>query len=84
MPSLAEHFTVIAVDQRGIGLSDKPEEGYDTGTLASDMIGLMDALGHDRFAVIGHDTGLRLATPLQQTIQTASTASFLQRYLDRR
>jgi pimeloyl-ACP methyl ester carboxylesterase len=43
---------VIAVDQGGIGLSDKPEEGYDTGTLANDLVGLMDALGHERFAVV--------------------------------
>lgn len=64
MPSLAKHFTVIAVDQRGIGLSDKPSAGYDTGTLASDLIGLMDYLGHDRFAVIGHDTGFAIGYAL--------------------
>src|SRR6185503_6684664 len=48
---LARDFTVVAVDQRGIGLSDKPEDGYDTATLANDMVGLMDALGHEQFAV---------------------------------
>ena len=58
MPALARDFEVIAVDQRGIGLSDKPEDGYDTGTLADDLVALMDALGHERFAVVGHDTGL--------------------------
>src|SRR6476660_1353562 len=52
MPALAREFEVIAIDQRGIGLSDKPEEGYDAGTLADDFIGLMDALGHERFAVV--------------------------------
>lgn len=57
MPALAQDFTVIAVDQRGIGLTDKPQEGYDTGTLAGDLVALMDALGHPQFAVIGHDTG---------------------------
>jgi hypothetical protein len=35
MPALARDFSVVAVDQRGIGLSDKPQDGYDTGTLAS-------------------------------------------------
>ena len=59
MPALARDFEVIAVDQRGIGLSDKPADGYDTGTLAGDLVALMDALGHERFAVVGHDTGLR-------------------------
>jgi pimeloyl-ACP methyl ester carboxylesterase len=57
MPALARDFEVIAVDQRGIGLSDKPQDGYDAGTLAGDLVALMDALGHERFAVVGHDTG---------------------------
>ena len=57
MPALAEDFEVIAVDQRGIGLTEKPQDGYDTGALADDLVALMDALGHERFAVVGHDTG---------------------------
>jgi pimeloyl-ACP methyl ester carboxylesterase len=64
MPALARDFQVIAVDQRGIGLSDKPEEGYDTGTLANDLVGLMDALGHQQFAVVGVDTGLLIGYAL--------------------
>jgi pimeloyl-ACP methyl ester carboxylesterase len=64
MPALARDFQVIAVDQRGIGLSDKPEEGYDTGNLANDLVGLMDALGVDRFAVVGVDTGLLIGYAL--------------------
>jgi pimeloyl-ACP methyl ester carboxylesterase len=57
MPALARDFEVVAVDQRGVGRSDKPASGYDTGTLAGDLVALMDALGHQRFAVVGHDTG---------------------------
>ena len=64
MPALAEDFTVIAVDQRGIGLSDKPADGYDTRTLGNDLVALMDALGHDRFAVVGHDTGFAIGYAL--------------------
>jgi pimeloyl-ACP methyl ester carboxylesterase len=45
MPALAEAFEVIAVDQRGIGLSAKPKDGYDAGTLAGDLIATMDAPG---------------------------------------
>jgi pimeloyl-ACP methyl ester carboxylesterase len=58
MPALARDFQVIAVDQRGTGLTGKPDDGYDTGTLARDLVAVMDALGHHRFAVIGHDTGM--------------------------
>ncbi|GID32836.1 alpha/beta fold hydrolase [Paractinoplanes brasiliensis] len=64
MPALARDFTVIAVDQRGLGLSGKPETGYDTRTLANDLVALMAALGHDRFAVAGHDTGFAIAYAL--------------------
>jgi pimeloyl-ACP methyl ester carboxylesterase len=64
MPALAKDFTVIAVDQRGIGLTDKPQDGYDTGTLAADQVALMDALGHERFAVVGHDTGFTIGYAL--------------------
>jgi pimeloyl-ACP methyl ester carboxylesterase len=64
MPALARDYQVIAVDQRGIGLSDKPEHGYDTGTLANDLVGLMDALGHKQFAVAGVDTGMLIGYAL--------------------
>ena len=64
MPALARDFSVIAVDQRGIGLSDKPQDGYDTGTLANDLVALMDALGHRRFAMYGTDTGMPIGYAL--------------------
>jgi len=64
MPTLARDFEVIAVDQRGIGLSDKPKNGYDTVTLANDVAALMDALGHERFALYGTDTGMPIAYAL--------------------
>jgi pimeloyl-ACP methyl ester carboxylesterase len=61
MPALAEHFTVIAPDQRGIGLTDKPDNGYDSATTANDLVALMDALAFDRFAIYGTDIGLPIA-----------------------
>ncbi|MFR0359413.1 alpha/beta fold hydrolase [Streptomyces sediminimaris] len=64
MPALAQDFQVSAVDPRGVGLSDKPEDGYDTGTLAGDMAALMTALGHERFAMVGHDVGMWTAYAL--------------------
>ena len=64
MPALARDFEVVAVDQRGIGLSDKPQGGYDTGTQAGDLAALMTALGHEAFAVVGHDTGFSISYAL--------------------
>jgi pimeloyl-ACP methyl ester carboxylesterase len=61
MPALANDFTVIAPDQRGIGLTDKPAAGYDSATTANDLIALMDELGYDRFAIYGTDIGLPIA-----------------------
>ncbi|MFE7315997.1 alpha/beta fold hydrolase [Streptomyces sp. NPDC057555] len=58
MPELAARYRVVAVDPRGIGLTDKPEDGYDTATLADDLVALMEALGHRRFAMVGHDIGM--------------------------
>lgn len=64
MPALAQNHTVIAVDQRGLGRTGKPDEGYDAGTLGGDMDALMTALGHERFAVVGHDTGVVISYAL--------------------
>jgi pimeloyl-ACP methyl ester carboxylesterase len=61
MPALARDFEVVAIDQRGIGLFDKPEGGYDAGTVADDLVALMQALGHQRFAIVGVDTGMLIS-----------------------
>ncbi|MCI3273960.1 alpha/beta fold hydrolase [Streptomyces cylindrosporus] len=58
MPALARDFRVVALDPRGVGESGKPVDGYDTGTLASDAVALMAALGHERFSMVGHDVGM--------------------------
>ena len=64
MPALARDFQVVAPDQRGTGLSGQPPGGYDTATLAADLVALMDALGHQRFAVYGTDVGMPIAYAL--------------------
>ena len=50
---------VVAPDQRGCNLSDKPSgsAAYRLDTLADDVAGLATALGRKRFAVVGHDWG---------------------------
>ncbi|MBV8932169.1 MAG: alpha/beta hydrolase [Kutzneria sp.] len=58
MPRLAQEYRVVAADPRGVGLSDKPEGGYDSGSLAGEFVDLMETLGHRRFALMGHDVGM--------------------------
>lgn len=65
-PDLARHFTVVAPDLRGYGDSSKPIGGenhiaYSKREMAKDLILLMRALRHPRFAVVGHDRGGRVA-----------------------
>jgi pimeloyl-ACP methyl ester carboxylesterase len=62
IPVLAEHFTVVAPDLRGYGMTDKPIGGYDKRTMAGDVIALMDHLGHDQISLVGHDRGARVGT----------------------
>ena len=54
---------VLAPDQRDYNLSEKPEglSAYTLDTLAADVIGLIDATGRDRVALIGHDWGAAVA-----------------------
>ncbi|SHI62651.1 Pimeloyl-ACP methyl ester carboxylesterase [Nocardiopsis flavescens] len=64
-PALAADHTVICPDLRGYGASDKPEEDspdtYSKRTMAADAVALAAALGHDRFALAGHDRGALVA-----------------------
>ena len=55
LPALAERYTVFAPDLRGYGDSDKPADGFDKRTMASDLVELMSVLGHERFRLAGHD-----------------------------
>jgi len=58
-PKLAEDFHVIAYDQRGHGLSDKPDTGYDFETISSDLDNLLLAMGlaNKEFVLAGHSWG---------------------------
>ena len=61
MARLAKTNTVIAVDLRGSGMSDKPATGYDKKTLAADVHALAESLGVKRAKIVGHDIGLMVA-----------------------
>src|SRR3989475_9029355 len=65
-PRLAERFSLVAADLRGYGDSSKPEGGdkhvnYSKRAMALDMVEAMHQLGFERFAVVGHDRGGRVA-----------------------
>jgi haloacetate dehalogenase len=65
-PTLARHFTLVLADLRGYGDSSKPagEAGhanYSKRTMAADMLAVMRQLGHERFTVLAHDRGARVA-----------------------
>ena len=58
IPALAEHYTVIAPDLRGLGDSSRPLSGYDKKTVANDIWRLVsETLGHKSFYLAGHDWG---------------------------
>jgi pimeloyl-ACP methyl ester carboxylesterase len=61
LPELANSHFVIAPDMRGHGASDKPPSGYDGLSLASDVVGLLDALGVRSAHIVGHDMGALVA-----------------------
>lgn len=70
-PRLTDAFEVICPDLRGYGASDKPGADrpgedrehalYTKRTMGQDFVALMRALGHERFFVVGHDRGGRVA-----------------------
>lgn len=58
IPALAERYTVIAPDLRGLGDSSRPLAGYDKKTVAEDVWRLVrERLGHESFFLVGHDWG---------------------------
>lgn len=57
LPLLAEHAQCVAIDRLGCGLSDRSGRGYDRVTITNALLGVADALGWDRFAVVGQSFG---------------------------
>jgi haloacetate dehalogenase len=65
-PALADAHTVVAADLRGYGDSSRPlsgedHAGYSFRAMAADQHALMADLGYERYAVVGHDRGARVA-----------------------
>ncbi|WP_292317051.1 alpha/beta hydrolase [Mesorhizobium sp.] len=59
MAQLSARFTTVAVDQRGHGLSDKPENGYEANDYADDIASLIRTLGRGPAILVGHSLGAR-------------------------
>jgi pimeloyl-ACP methyl ester carboxylesterase len=59
MEALSDKYQVVAVDQRGYNLSDKPKgvENYDVRLLVGDVAAVIRHLGRERAIVVGHDWG---------------------------
>src|SRR5271163_5178790 len=55
--NLARDHTVVVPDLRGMGLSSRPEGGYDKKTQGQDVAGLLDPLGIERTDLVTHDIG---------------------------
>ncbi|MHC5538846.1 alpha/beta fold hydrolase [Singulisphaera rosea] len=66
MPALAEHFQVVAIDQRGYNLSDKPEgvENYAMDKLVGDVLAVIKHFKQEKAVVVGHDWGGAVAWTL--------------------
>ena len=54
---LAERYHVVALDQRGHGLSDRPTDGFTFDKVVGDLVGMIQALGLDRPTLVGHSWG---------------------------
>lgn len=75
MSALSERFQVVAIDQRGYNLSDKPKgvESYDMQLLVADVAAVIRHLGRERATIVGHDWGgavaWRTAMSLPQMVE---------------
>jgi pimeloyl-ACP methyl ester carboxylesterase len=80
MPALARRFRVVAPDLRGLGWTDAPDGPYDKPTLAADMLAVADALGLERFRLMGHDwgalTAILMCRDAPERVERCIAASF--------
>lgn len=61
LPHLSPAYRVFALDQRGHGDSDRPEEGYAVDDFAADVLAFMDAVGLATATLVGHSMGSFIA-----------------------
>ncbi|MDR2282495.1 MAG: alpha/beta hydrolase [Sphingobacterium sp.] len=61
LPALASRYSVIVVEIRGMGASDKPIDGYEKKNMARDVRELVTRLGYNNINICGHDIGAHVA-----------------------
>lgn len=61
MAALPANLRTVALDARGWGQSDRPDSGYDIATMADDVEAAIAALGLDRYVLVGHSMGGKVA-----------------------
>jgi pimeloyl-ACP methyl ester carboxylesterase len=65
--ALIEDHTIVAPDLRGLGLSSKPDGGYDKKNQALDVVGVLDALGVRTAEFVTHDIGIMVGFAIAAT-----------------
>jgi pimeloyl-ACP methyl ester carboxylesterase len=65
--ALIEDHMIIAPDLRGLGLSSKPEGGYDKKNQAADVVGVLDALGVHTAELVTHDIAIMVGLAVAAT-----------------
>jgi pimeloyl-ACP methyl ester carboxylesterase len=70
MAALSDRFQLVAIDQRGYNLSDKPKgvESYDMRLLVADVAAVIRHLGRDKATIVGHDWGGAVAWQFAMTL----------------
>ena len=70
MQALSPNYQVVAIDQRGYNLSDKPKgvENYDIKSLVSDVAAVIKHLGKEKAIIVGHDWGGMVAWTFAMTM----------------
>ena len=70
---LVKDHRVVIPDLRGMGLSAKPEGGYEKKNQARDIRGVLDVLGIDQADIVGHDIGVMVSYAYAATYPTKTT-----------
>src|SRR5271170_7426785 len=61
LAALPPRYRTVAIDQRGWGSSEHPSSGFSVADLANDTAGAIEALGLERYILVGHSMGGKTA-----------------------